>query len=227
MQLAQPAINGQSAQSMWEIDTTRVLPQFDLLERTIKLKDLLGLEWTEDLLELPVKDLLKLSVKDLLEFTVKKSTAGCTAVKTAGCTAVKVHRIEVPNYWGLKEGNKRWASKPLFTDAGYKFRLVVIPNGLKYTEGYGKCVGVWLDPLCGDMDDELSWPAKVEMSLRIQSTKEDIAIPMREYSWERSETKCRYPAFNFDLTTFAHDLVETPQCCSNGNISMIIEERQM
>lgn len=159
--------------------------------------------------------------------SIKKETMNARSEES---TTIQLHfssqQVKVQNYWSLKEGNKQWVSKPRFTTAGYKYCLVVMPNGLKHAEGYGESVGVWLNPMRGDKDDQLDWPAEVWMSLRIQSSKKDmeLEIPKMKYSWARSETKHRYPAFNFDLTTFTHDVVES-QCLSNGNFFIIIDEK--
>lgn len=133
----------------------------------------------------------------------------------------------VPDYYKLKGSDKRWVSKPRLTSAGYKYSLIVRPNGLRHTEGYGKCLGAWFNPMPGD---KMCWPATVKMSLKIKSiasVSSDLVIPMEEYTWDRSETKCRYPAFCFDLNKLQHcDIEET--CVEKGDekITMIIEEYQ-
>lgn len=134
-------------------------------------------------------------------------------------------RVHVQNYWDLKRTNRRWVSKALSTIAGYKYTLVVRPNGLKYAEGYGSAVGVWLNPICGNKDDLLVWPAEVQLSLKIEKgVGSDIVIAMTSCEWEQCETTCPYPAFYFDLTTFTHAAIET-ECVIDGVLTILIDEK--
>lgn len=138
--------------------------------------------------------------------------------------------IEIPGYTKLKEEDRRWESKPRFTHQGYKYSLIVRPNGLKYNEGYGECIGIWLKALPSDRDEELGWPARVKLSLRVKSFsssseyEKDLTIAMKEYSWEQHATKFRYPAFNFGLTAIKNGTVERAQCVFNDTLTIIVLE---
>ena len=142
----------------------------------------------------------------------------------------KKNSIEIPQYSKLKAEDKRWESRPHFTLEGYKYKLIVRPNGLKYNEGYGQCIGIWFRPLPSDKDDFLLWPAKVKFSLRIESTysafEKDLTIPMKNYTWGRHTTNFRYPAFNFSLSAIKHSTIEEAQCLDKkkDKLYIIIEE---
>ena len=138
--------------------------------------------------------------------------------------------VEIPGYTRLKECDKRWESEARFTRDLYKYSLIVRPNGLKYTKGYGKCIGIWFRPLPSDHDDELEWPARVTFTVTVKSfgidsdLEKSLTIPKQEYTWKREATKFRYPAFNFDLTILCHTLIENSQCIVDDKLTIDIHE---
>ncbi len=138
--------------------------------------------------------------------------------------------IEIPEDKKLKAENRRWESEPCFTREGYKYKLIVRPNGLKYNEGYGECIGIWFRPLPSDKDAELSWPARVNLSITVKSFssssafEKDLHIPMQQYTWGRHTTLFRYPAFNFGLSVITHSAIVKAQCLFDDKLFLIIEE---
>lgn len=141
--------------------------------------------------------------------------------------------IEIPDYLNLKLKNKKWESPPLRTIEGYKYSLVVRPNGLKYTESYNKCVGIWLKPMSSDDDDDLEWPAKVRMGLTVKDFSSDgdlgsadgLTIAMAEYTWQREDTHSRYPISGFPAT-ITHSAVEKAKCIEDGTLYILIDEEE-
>ena len=144
---------------------------------------------------------------------------------------IKMQHIEVPNYKDLKAKSKKWESPPLSTKIGYRFTLVVRPNGLKYTKSYNKSIGVWLKPMPSERDDLFEWPARVRMALRVEDFSSDgnsecdkgLVIPMEEYSWKRDTTNSRYPVFGFPAT-IKHSAVEEAKAVVDGTLYIVIEE---
>ncbi len=139
--------------------------------------------------------------------------------------------LEIPDYMKLKAEDRRWESEPNYTYEGYKYKLIVRPNGLKYNEGYGKCIGIWFRPIPSDLDAMQTWPAKVKFSITVQSFSEnsahfdkDLRIPMQEYTWEKHTTLFRYPAFNFGLSAIKHSTIEKAQCIVEDKLLLTIEE---
>lgn len=150
------------------------------------------------------------------------------AVEQSVARSGPIQVVVKQDYWKLKAADKRWVSEALFTPGGHKYSLIVRPNGLKYAKGYGSCVGIWLNPLRGDKDETLTWPARVRMSLRVLSgglsDYTNLTIPMKEYTWKKYETKFRYPAFNFDLTAIKHEAVESSEskCLTDQRITLLV-----
>lgn len=145
--------------------------------------------------------------------------------------------IEIPNYTYLKSKKKRWESPPLRTIQGYRYTLVFRPNGLKFTEGYNECIGVWLKPMPSEADDGLEWPARVKMALRVKSFTSDsdsegdenLVIPMKEYTWKKEDTNSRYPVFAFP-STIKHTAVEKEEAkcvVDDGTLYIVVEEEEI
>lgn len=132
--------------------------------------------------------------------------------------------FELKDYYGLKESDSRWVSNPRSTLAGYKYSLIVRPNGLRYAEGYGRCLGAWINPIPGDHDNELPWPAKVKMSLQVKGSYDKLVIPMQEYTWGKFDTKCHCPAFHFKLDAIEHSAIEVGYVESGKIVILIVEE---
>lgn len=152
-------------------------------------------------------------------------------IEAALSTLKSDQHIEIPNYPDLKSKNKKWESPPLRTNGGYRYTLVVRPNGLKFTEGYNECIGIWLKPMPGEDDDELDWPARVKMALRVKNFTSDgdsegdanLLVPMDKYTWQRGDTKSRYPVFRFPAT-IKHTAVEKAKCVVERTLYIVVEE---
>jgi hypothetical protein len=95
--------------------------------------------------------------------------------------------------------------------------------------------GIWLKPLQGQSDDSLDWPAKVRLSLRIQSFSDcpetdGLTIPMKEYTWTKEDTKSINPVLKFDLLALKHSAIDRNKCVivrdseEGSSIRIIIEE---
>ena len=140
------------------------------------------------------------------------------------------NEISIPFSKNGKPLKGKYESRPRFTGGPYRYKysLVVRPNGLKHTDSYGKAVGIWFNPLPSDADDDLLWPAKIKMQLSIlkaESEEKVLTIPMQEYEWEHYWTKSEYPAFNFDLKTLQHAIIQQKGCVSHdGQLTIHIEE---
>ena len=132
--------------------------------------------------------------------------------------------IFLPNYFELKSADMKWTSEAFSTQKRYKYNLVVRPNGLQFADGYKEASAIWLNPLPSDHDDTLPWPAKVDLSIKIGN----LSIPKQTYTWKRCETRSHYPAFNFDLTKFKHEVVEDPNSKSivGGSLCITLIEHE-
>lgn len=133
--------------------------------------------------------------------------------------------IVIPNYNERKSDNSKWESPPLVTSSGYPYRLLIRPNGLKFTKGYGKCLGIWFKPEPYDLEE----PVTVELSIRVKtpdgSRNDKLVIPMKKYSWDRSATTRPNPAFCFDLMAIKHEDIVAANCIdSKGNVKLVVEE---
>ena len=73
-----------------------------------------------------------------------------------------------------KEAYKVWNSSPFYTNnrsRGYKFRLLVYPNG--YGRGRGSHLSVYAQLMRGEYDNELEWPFEGEIRVELLNWKED------------------------------------------------------
>jgi hypothetical protein len=127
--------------------------------------------------------------------------------------------LEVLKYKELKKLNKAFESE-VYSTKGYCYQLIVRPNGLPYTKGFKKYIGVWLKPVQGEKDRYLDWPARVRLELTIGGT-DGLKIQMQEYTWTRKDTKSINPVLNFDLEVFEHSKVEK---CGVHGVSILIDD---
>jgi hypothetical protein len=111
--------------------------------------------------------------------------------------------VKVLKYRELKKSNKVFESE-VYSTKGYCYQLIVRPNGLRYTKGFNKCIGVWLKPVQGEEDKHLDWPARVRLGLTIGGAE----VQMQDYTWTRKDTKSINPVLNFDLEVFEHSKIE-------------------
>lgn len=120
-------------------------------------------------------------------------------------------------------------TKPqLMKTCHHRYSLVVRPNGLQYTAGYGKAMGVWFRPLPSDNDAKLSWPARAKISISILNTsgREVITTPIVEDAeWDEEQTTSPYPAFKFNLTALQHSEVAKSDCVDiEGYVTVVVNE---
>lgn len=135
--------------------------------------------------------------------------------------------LKVPDYI-LKSKNMKWES-PLCRTClkEYPYKLIVRPNGLKFTEGYGECLGVWLKPEPFDLKS----PAEVKLRLKVEtpnrSVNTKLVTPMKFCTWDVKDTARPNPAFCFDLTAIKHkDILEANCIDDSGSLTLIIEEEE-
>ena len=139
-------------------------------------------------------------------------------------------RIELPNYLDLKSNNAMWESPPLYTREGFKYILIIRPNGLKYTDSHNTAVGIWLKPVASDHDEPSKFPAKVKLGLRVgfgpdasSGDDEGLKIDPTDCSWKIEDTHSRYPVIAFK-PTITHEALEKANCFVDENLILLIEE---
>ena len=135
--------------------------------------------------------------------------------------------IKVPYCEDGKVINDSWESKPRFitaTSPHYKYSLVVRPNGLRCTDGYGKAIGIWFRPL---PSNDATWPAKVKLSISILDRGGNVVFTtdQKDFEWVEEQTMSPYPTSKFDLMAFKHCEVEQKNCVDDeGGVTIIINE---
>ena len=80
-----------------------------------------------------------------------------------------VQEVKIPRYQKTKERNGVYESKTLA--GSYPYKLLIRPNGLKFTKGYGKCIGIWLKPE----------PCKLEKPVKVYLS---IVVKTQDSSWD-------------------------------------------
>jgi len=74
----------------------------------------------------------------------------------------------------LKTKNTDWYSPPMYTHPhGYKFCIRVYPYGLCEYFAYGPHVSVEFNPMAGEFDATLQWPAKFTITLQLLNQRRD------------------------------------------------------
>ena len=74
-----------------------------------------------------------------------------------------------------QQSNKPWLSPPFYTHKhGYKFKLVVYPNGR--SEGSGSRLSIYFHLAAGEHDEKLNWPfiGSVTLQLRDRTGKRHV-----------------------------------------------------
>lgn len=132
----------------------------------------------------------------------------------------KEQSIEIPHYCDLKSKNGKWESQPLYTRSGFKFVLIVRPNGLKYTKSFNRSIGIWLKPV--PSDSELNFPADVTLALRVglDAEGDGLLVPPTRCTWKKEDTHSRYPVVAFE-PTITHTAVEKATNCFIGENLLI------
>ena len=135
--------------------------------------------------------------------------------------------IKVPYCEDGKVINDRWESRPRFsivTSPHYRYSLVVRPNGLRFTDGYGKAIGIWFRPL---PSNDAIWPAKVRLSISILDRGRNVVLTtdQQDFEWVEEQTMSPYSTSKFDLMAFKHCEVEQKNCVDDeGSVTIIINE---
>ena len=137
------------------------------------------------------------------------------------------HRVRIDNFESKRKENVKWESERLLSRDGYPYKLIVRPNGLRFTEGHNKCVGIWFKP----MPYNLLETARIKLSIAVEShTKtevEGLSIPMAEYMWDKEDVVNQNPAFSFDLTAIRHSAIKQAKCVSDdGSLTLCIKEQE-
>ena len=69
-----------------------------------------------------------------------------------------------------KKANEKWISSPFYTHSrGYKFRLVVFPNG----DGSRSHLSVYAQLMRGEYDNELEWPFEGDIRVELLNWRAD------------------------------------------------------
>ena len=139
-----------------------------------------------------------------------------------------VPMVTIPNYLEIKAKNGVYESGKLFTHAcKYPYKLLIRPNGLKFTKGYGKCMGIWLKP----EPCNLKKPVKVYLSIVVKTqgeastTNNKLTIPKTECTWDEEDTTSPNPAVCFALNAIQHsDILEADCIDSDGSLTLFVEE---
>ena len=137
------------------------------------------------------------------------------------------HRVRIDDFKNKIKDNAKWESDLLLSRDGYPYKLIVRPNGLRFTKGHNKCVGIWFKP----MPYNLRETARIKLSIAVESpTKtevEGLSIPTAEYTWDKKDVISQNPAFSFDLTAIKHSAIEQAKCVGDdGNLTLCIEEQE-
>ena len=78
----------------------------------------------------------------------------------------------IDNFSEKKETNVLWYSAPFYTyNRGYKFRLMVCPNGCG--AGRGTHLSVYAQLMRGDFDNELEWPFEGDIRVELLNWRKD------------------------------------------------------
>ena len=96
--------------------------------------------------------------------------------------------IKMPNFSQYKHRLKDWCSQPVYTHTcGYKFCFRVNPYGA------GEHVSVFFEPLAGEYDSQLTWPAKCVVTLELlnQHKNKHHLMMMAKFQWNKPSWKNR------------------------------------
>ena len=116
--------------------------------------------------------------KDKMEIHLRKAVC---MIETLNCT---IQQFKVPQqanggtflikmrgFKTLKESNTSWSSPGVYTYPGYKFCLIVHPNG--NNDGEGTHVSCYIRLIPGEYDDTLEWPFQGEVTVELLNQLED------------------------------------------------------
>ena len=116
--------------------------------------------------------------KDKMEIHLRKAVC---MIETLNCT---IQQFKVPQqanggtflikmrgFKTLKESNTSWSSPGVYTCPGYKFCLIVHPNG--NNDGEGTHVSCYIRLIPGEYDDILEWPFLGEVTVELLNQLED------------------------------------------------------
>lgn len=136
-------------------------------------------------------------------------------------------KIKVPFCKDGEVLKDRWESKPRFMVVGphYRYSLVVRPNGLRCTDGYGKAIGIWFRPLPSLAPSNDDAKVKLSISILSKSGNTMLTTDEKDFEWDEEQTMSPYPASKFDLMAFKHSEVEQKNCIDDeGRVTVIINE---
>ena len=130
-------------------------------------------------------------------------------------------KIVIENFSNLVKEDAKWESEKLTSYHNYPFKLIIRPNGLRFTKGHKKCVGIWFKPL----PYNLSGPANVRLMVQAvsptNSEVEGLIIPMKEYTWTEEDIIGQNPAFCFDLT---HSVLLSRKIGADKSLTLYVHE---
>ena len=134
-------------------------------------------------------------------------------------------KIVIENFSNLVKEDAKWESEKLTSYHNYPFKLIIRPNGLRFTKGHKKCVGIWFKPL----PYNLSGPANVRLMVQAvsptNSEVEGLIIPMKEYTWTEEDIIGQNPAFCFDLTAITHSAIKQENCIgADKSLTLYVHE---
>ena len=129
-------------------------------------------EYVKTHLKLAMKSIKRLNERPPQPLVIQQNTQLVTVV------------FQLKNYSELKQQNKHWTSPTFYTSiGGYKFVLVVFPNG--YDEEQGTHVSCFVCLMPGEYDNILEWPVKGEITVELLNQLEDanhtrVTLPIDE-----------------------------------------------
>ena len=108
--------------------------------------------------------------------------------------------IKMPNFGEYKERQEYWCSRPIYTHpCGYKFCFRVNAYGI------GTHMSVCLEPLKGEFDRQLMWPALCIVTLELLNQRKNMChlIMTRTFQWHKPTPKKTFEEAGF--TPIAHE----------------------
>ena len=83
-----------------------------------------------------------------------------------------IAEFTMSNYFELKRENKQWISPPFYSQqGGYRMCLQVLANGHGNTKG--KFISVYIYMMRGEFDDQLPWPFRGDVVIRLVNQNTD------------------------------------------------------
>ena len=124
------------------------------------------------------------SVKDLRRElrSVRDGITELAAIVSPHYQAVPTEII-INDFRKKKQANEEWYSSPFYNHHGYKFRLIVYPNGNRV--GSGSHLSVFAQLMRGEYDNELEWPFQGDIRVELLNWRADKNHHSRTICFDR------------------------------------------